>query len=263
MIDEYKVGRTPNPDIMCNQEVKFKLFFDTAIEQGADYIATGHYCRTKDGHLFTGLDTNKDQSYFLYRVTSKALKQTIFPLGELKKPEVRKIAIDRHLVTAVKKESMGICFVGKVGIKEFLSEFVDAVPGSIIDQNDKIIGQHEGAIFYTIGQRRGLNIGGGFPYYVTGKDMLKNEVYVTTHIDDERLWHEELKLTDLHWINEPAISNNTYQVRIRYRAPLINCHFSNTKLNLLKLNDPVKALSPGQSAVIYNGQEVLGGGIVI
>lgn len=263
MIDEYKAGHTPNPDIMCNQEVKFKLFLNTALEQGADFVATGHYARVKNGHLFTGLDSNKDQSYFLYRVTSDALKHTIFPLGELTKPEVRKLAAKYKLVTATKKESMGICFVGKVGIKEFLQEFVKTKPGDIIEQNGVKIGQHDGAIFYTIGQRRGLNVGGGLPYYVTGKNMAKNEVYVTTQLDDKHLWHNELNLTDLHWINDKPKTGKTYQVRIRYRADLVDCTFADSKLAKVELKDPVKALSPGQSAVIYDGSEVLGGGIVV
>src|ERR1700733_13492167 len=152
MLDEFKAGRTPNPDIMCNQEVKFKLFLNTALEDGADLIATGHYAKTKGGKLLVAKDSNKDQTYFLYRVTKEALAKTIFPLGDLTKPEVREIAKKNKLVTATKKESMGICFVGKVGIKEFLQQFVKTKPGKIIDQHGKAIGEHDGAIFYTIGQ---------------------------------------------------------------------------------------------------------------
>ena len=260
MIDEYKAGRTPNPDIMCNQEIKFKLFLNTALEQGADFVATGHYARTKNGHLFCGLDSNKDQSYFLYRVTNKALKKTIFPLGELTKPQVRKLAAKYGLVTADKKESMGICFVGKVGIKEFLQQFVSSKPGNIIDQNGQIIGQHEGAIFYTVGQRRGLNVGGGLPYYVTNKNMARNQVYVTTMLDDGNLWSNKLRLADLHWINQSPKPDKSYQVRVRYRTPLNDCHVNE---DLIVLDDPVKAVTAGQSAVIYQAEEVLGGGIVI
>ena len=263
MIEEYKAGRTPNPDIMCNQEVKFKLFLNTALEAGADFVATGHYARSNDGQLLTGVDTNKDQSYFLYRVTEAALNKTLFPLGEYKKPQVRELAAERNLITARKKESMGICFVGKVGIKEFLQNYVETVPGSIIDQNGITIGQHDGAIFYTIGQRHGLNVGGGLPYYVVGKDMAKNEVYVTSKIDDERLWHSELALTDLHWINSEPKKGKTYQVRTRYRAPLVNCEFKQDTFGQLALSDPIKAVTAGQSAVIYDGDLVIGGGIVI
>ena len=202
MITEYKAGRTPNPDIMCNQEVKFKLFLETCLEDGADLIATGHYAITKDGKLYQAKDKNKDQTYFLYRVTEEALSKTLFPLGRYTKPEVRELAKKFGLVTANKKESMGICFVGKVGIKEFLSQYVKTKPGKIIDESGETIGEHDGAIFYTVGQRHGLNVGGGLPYYVTGKDMKKNEVYVTTNLDDGSLWTKEIKLTDLHWINK-------------------------------------------------------------
>lgn len=263
MIEEYKAGRTPNPDIMCNQEVKFKLFLNTALGNGADFVATGHYARIKNGQLLKGVDANKDQSYFLYRVTEKALKRTLFPLGEYIKPKVRELALERKLITAKKKESMGICFVGKVGIKEFLQNFVKTDPGPIIEQNGIEIGKHEGAIFYTIGQRHGLNIGGGLPYYVVGKDMHKNEVYVTTKLDDDRLWHSELTLTDLHWINAKPEQGRAYQVRTRYRTPLVTCEFKQTDFKHLSLKDPIKAVTAGQSAVIYDGDLVVGGGIVI
>ena len=205
MIDEYKSGRTPNPDIMCNQEIKFKLFLDTSIEQGADYVATGHYARTSNGQLLTALDTNKDQTYFLYRVTKEALERTLFPIGGLTKPQVRQKAESLNLVTATKKESMGICFVGKVGIKDFLQQYVKTMPGAIIDQFGRNIGQHDGAIFYTIGQRHGLSLGGGLPYYVVGKDMSNNVVYVTSQLDDEKLWRKSLSLVNLHWIDKQPL----------------------------------------------------------
>jgi tRNA-specific 2-thiouridylase len=262
MIEEYKAGRTPNPDIMCNQEVKFKLFFNTAIEQGADFVATGHYARSLNGQLLVGKDSNKDQSYFLYRVKKSVLEKTIFPLGVFTKPEVRKMAEERNLTTAHKKESMGICFVGKVGIKEFLQQYVKTEMGDVIDQNGKVIGRHEGAIFYTIGQRHGLDIGGGFPYYVTGKNMKTNTVYVTSQIDDDSLWKDTLSLTDLHWINETPEIGKLYMVRTRYRAPLVKAQFKE-KVTELILNDPVRAVTPGQSVVIYENERVVGGGIII
>lgn len=263
MIDEYKIGRTPNPDVMCNQEVKFKLFLNTALAQGADFVATGHYARTKNGRLYTGLDTNKDQSYFLYRVREDALNHTIFPLGEYTKPEVRRMAAEYNLVTASKKESMGICFVGKVGIKEFLQQYVITEPGAIKDQYGRVIGEHDGAIFYTIGQRHGLSVGGGLPYYVVGKNMDLNEVYVTTKLDDERLWLDDLTLASLHWINEPPIIEKPYDIRVRYRAPLVSAKFMTDNRDKLQLKDPVRAVTPGQSVVIYDGELVLGGGIVL
>src|SRR5262249_12722721 len=151
MIREYQAGRTPNPDIMCNQEVKFKLFLETALEDGAEMIATGHYARVENGKLLMAADTNKDQTYFLYRVTHEALEKTVFPLGEFTKPKVRKMAEERGLVTAAKKDSQGICFVGSVGIKEFLSQFVTTEPGEVIDRDSQqVVGHHEGAIYYTI-----------------------------------------------------------------------------------------------------------------
>ena len=264
MIDEYKLGRTPNPDIMCNQEVKFKIFLETALEDGADLIATGHYARVADGKLLQAVDTNKDQTYFLYRVTGEALSKTLFPLGEFTKPEVREMAKERGLFTAAKKDSQGICFVGQIGIREFLSQYVEQKAGSIIDkQTGKVLGQHDGAIFYTIGQRHGLDVGGGLPYYVVGKDMDKNEVYVTTNLNDDALWRPELNLVSVHWINETPQAGK-YQIRVRHRAALIP-----TQLLLnedgsvkLELNNAERAVAPGQSVVIYNGDLCIGGGIV-
>ncbi len=314
MIDEYKAGRTPNPDIMCNQEVKFKVFLEAALEDGADMIATGHYARVwhKEGNpaptssslspqgplrrqtggsvgtgkvnslletgtsggrgfassekqdlqakLLTAVDTAKDQTYFLYRVTEDALAKTLFPLGELTKPHVRELAAERGLATAAKKDSQGICFVGKVGIKDFLLQYVEAKPGDIVDKKTgKVVGQHDGAIFYTFGQRHGLGVGGGLPYYVVAKDMAKNIVYVTTNLNDDTMWRDTFKLEQLHWINNAPTPGKTYKVCTRYRAPLVDCRFDG---DVLTLAEPERAITPGQSAVIYDGEHVLGGGIV-
>jgi tRNA-specific 2-thiouridylase len=266
MLDEFKRGQTPNPDIMCNQEVKFRLFLESSLADGADMIATGHYANTKDGKLLKAKDNNKDQTYFLYRVSEEALQKTLFPLGDYTKPEVREIAKKFGLVTAKKKESMGICFVGKVGIKEFLSQYIETEPGAIVDQDGNVVGEHDGAIFYTIGQRQGLGVGGGLPYYVTSKDMQKNEVYVTSDIGDKRLWASELELTAVHWIN-PATSLeklNKLSVRTRHRAELVKCEIVESTKNTLrvKLLDEIRAATPGQSAVIYCGEQCLGGGII-
>ena len=297
MLDGFKAGITPNPDIMCNQEIKFKLFFDTAIEQGADFIATGHYAQVVKGpsfhkslnskfdiqnaeqievsnlksqisNLVKAVDDNKDQTYFLYRVSEEALSKTLFPIGHLTKPEVRKIAENNNLITATKKESMGICFVGKVGIKEFLQQYVHRVgPGAIVDQNGVVIGEHDGAIFYTIGQRHGLDLGGGLPYYVTGKDMAKNRVFVTTDLNDKALWSDELNLTSVHFINKYEVRSTKYeklQVRTRHRAKLVDCTMSKKENGdvVIKLKDQIRAITPGQSAVIYSGNICLGGGII-
>jgi tRNA-specific 2-thiouridylase len=266
MLDEFKTGQTPNPDIMCNQEIKFKLFLETALADGADMIATGHYARIQDGQLLTAKNTDKDQTYFLYSVSEDALKRSLMPIGEFKtKEEVRKLATEFGLATAEKKDSQGICFVGKVGIREFLEEFVtDTESGDIIDQNGKVIGQHDGALFYTIGQRHGLSVGGGLPYYVAGKDMDKNEVYVTTDLDDDRLWKTGLKLTAMHWINGEPDDFEGLEVRTRYRQSLVAVQSFNTsgKNREITLKEPVRAVTPGQSAVFYRGDRCLGGGIV-
>jgi tRNA-specific 2-thiouridylase len=260
MIREYQTGRTPNPDIMCNQEVKFKLFLDTALSDGAGLIATGHYARIKDGRLYAGLDPAKDQSYFLYRVTKEALSQSLMPVGDLHKTEVRQQAKKLSLYTADKKDSQGICFVGKVGIKEFLLHELGLQPdGPIIDQQGREIGRHDGAIFYTIGQRHGLNIGGGLPYYVTHKDMKTNSIYVTTNLDDRDLWSDKIKLQDIHWIDQKPDENKKYQARLRYRGPLVPCTL---KLNMLSLKEPQRGLAAGQSAVLYDADHILGGGII-
>jgi tRNA-specific 2-thiouridylase len=328
MMEGYKAGITPNPDIMCNQEVKFKLFLETALKDGADMIATGHYARIAtvggsvsrstpqkflSGHdknfvgvtppattpkseardvaggavwgtrspaalartdgddtvsepasLYTGTDVNKDQSYFLYRVTEGALAKSLMPIGEYEKLKVRELAKKFGLATAEKKDSQGICFVGKVGIKEFLQQFVTTEPGAIVEAGGKVIGEHDGALFYTIGQRHGLDVGGGLPYYVIGKDMAKNEVYVTTDLQDPKLWTRELTITSPHWINNSPVEGETYHVRTRYRAPLINCKVTKDgdKWHII-MTDEVRALTPGQSAVVYEGELCLGGGIVI
>jgi tRNA-specific 2-thiouridylase len=263
MLEGYKAGITPNPDVMCNQEVKFKLFLETALADGADLIATGHYARIQDGQLLTGLDINKDQSYFLYRVTENALKRSLMPIGDYQKPAVRELARKYGLATAEKKDSQGICFVGKVGIREFLEQFVETEPGDIVDTDGEVIGRHDGALFYTIGQRHGLDVGGGLPYYVVGKDMAKNEVYVTTDLDDKRLWRNQLQLTSLHFINGTP-KPGRYQVRTRYRAPLVGCGLAlDGDTATLQLDDEVRAITPGQSAVLYDDERCLGGGIVI
>jgi len=295
MIDEYKNGHTPNPDVMCNQEVKFKLFLEAALEDGADMIATGHYARvahfddTDDlsiissdlerssiainsvrkgdagkGLLLRAVDDNKDQTYFLYRVTGEAMAKTLFPIGEFTKPEVRKMAAQRNLTTAVKRDSQGICFIGQVGIRDFLSMYVEQKPGQIIDKKSgKVLGLHEGAIFYTIGQRHGLDIGGGLPYYVVGKNMDKNEVYVTTDINDESLWKDGINLIDIHWINEAPVAGK-YKIRVRHRAPLTDAVLSYVDNGvLLKLGNSERSVAAGQSVVIYDGDICLGGGIVV
>lgn len=263
LIEGYEQGITPNPDIMCNQEVKFKLFLETALSDGAEMIATGHYAQVEDGTLLQAKDGNKDQTYFLYRVTKEALGKTLFPLGGMTKPEVRKKATELGLITADKKDSVGICFVGEIGIKDFLKNFVESEPGDIVDvDSQKVVGQHDGALFYTIGQRHGLNVGGGMPYYVVGKDVSKNEVYVTTDLNNATLWQKEFTIASTHWING-APTNSKLQVRTRHRAPLVECTVQqDDKKTVVTLKDEIRALTPGQSAVFYDGDICLGGGVI-
>lgn len=272
MVAEYQAGRTPNPDVMCNQEIKFKLFLEAALENGADMIATGHYAQTGSEEsplaadsLYKAVDDNKDQTYFLYRVSAKALEKTIFPLGGMTKQQVREYAEQKGLWTANKKESMGICFVGQVGIKEFLQQYVDLVPGDIVEQETgKTLGQHESALLYTIGQRHGLNLGGGLPYYVTKKDIENNIVYVSQDISNTSIWRDSFSLSDVHWINGLPHSDEGLQVRLRHRGQLVNISsidISDDSVNI-KLDHTERAIAAGQSAVIYRGHQVLGGGII-
>ena len=268
MIEEFRKGNTPNPDVMCNQEIKFKLFYDIAMSQGADFIATGHYAVSEDSNLKLATDTNKDQTYFLYRISDEAISRTLFPLGKMLKPEVKQLAAEFGLDNAYKKESMGVCFVGEVGIKDFLQEYIEVVPGQIIDRDTgEALGVHEGAVFYTIGQRHGLNLGGGLPYYVVGKDMTKNQVFVSKNLNHLNLWTKTLKLKDviirqIHQATsdiQPNLSDLT--CRVRHRAPLISCSF-NPETNEATLSEEIKHPAAGQSVVFYAGDICIGGGII-
>ncbi|MBQ3325752.1 tRNA 2-thiouridine(34) synthase MnmA [Candidatus Saccharibacteria bacterium] len=278
MLDEFKKGNTPNPDIMCNQEIKFKLFYEVAMEQGADFIATGHYARTGVDTagvpaLLRAKDENKDQTYFLYRISDEALSKTIFPIGDMLKPEVKELAAKKGLDNAYKKESMGVCFVGEVGIKDFLKEYVDIEPGEIRDiDTNKQLGVHEGAIFYTVGQRHGLNIGGGLPYYVVKKDISNNIVYVSRNLNNAQLWTKELILKDVFIRGSEAgkqLANSNkakIMVRIRHRAPLIQATITDynkdtQEVKVIFLTE-IKHPASGQSVVFYQGDECLGGGII-
>ncbi len=269
MIEQYRAGYTPNPDIMCNQEIKFRLFLDTALEEGADAIATGHYARIipppshlQGPSLQTAVDKNKDQSYFLYRVTKPALAKSLMPLGELTKPEVRKLAASMGLPNADKPDSQGICFIGEVSIRDFLEQYIKPKSGPIKTVDGEEIGQHEGAAFYTIGQRHGLAVGGGKPYYVVGKDIKTNTVFVTDNPADHELHRSEFIIDSPHWIDKPPTAK-TYQIRTRYRGNLIDGRLKkfNDKYRV-KLSEPERAVTPGQSAVVYDGEKVLGGGVI-
>jgi tRNA-uridine 2-sulfurtransferase len=260
MIEEYKAGRTPNPDIMCNQEIKFQLFLRTALGDGADMIATGHYAQVKEGQLLRAKDDAKDQTYFLYRVTHAALLKTLMPIGDYTKPEVRAMAKKFGLPTATKKDSQGMCFVGPVGMKAFLQQYVETQPGPIVMADGRAIGTHDGAIFYTIGQRSGLGVGGGKPFYVLRKDMKINMVVVTDDPEDLALHSDNIQLEGAHWIDANPTNDKHYLARFRHRGELVACKLkSDDKLTLKK---SAKALAAGQSAVLYDGEICLGGGVI-
>lgn len=264
MLAEYQAGRTPNPDIMCNAEIKFKLFLETALEDGADMIATGHYARIEAGKLYIPKDVAKDQTYFLYRVTGAALKKTLFPLAGLTKPEVRALAEKLGLVTAQKADSVGICFVGEVGMKTFLGKYLATEPGDIVlKSSGQVLGRHEGAVFFTIGQRQGLGIGGGVPYYVVGKDMARNLVYVTGNANDLLLQTGQITLENVHWIAHLPAPGRTLHARVRHLGQFYPVTLQSTGgVTTVTALEAIKSASPGQSLVIYDGDNVLGGGII-
>lgn len=259
MLAEYQKGNTPNPDIMCNQEIKFKLFAETAFEQGAEMIATGHYARTDGCALLRARDDNKDQTYFLYRISEAIIPKIIFPVGEMTKPDVKALAERIGLAVAHKPESMGVCFVGDANMRDFLSEFIETRPGDIIDiDTGEKLGTHDGAIFYTLGQRHGLDIGIGLPHYVVKKDMTKNIVYVSQNLNSLKLWTREIQLKDV--ILRHGDDGRHIQARIRHRAPLVDADYQDGKLTFA---EEQKSLTPGQSVVFYRGEVCLGGGIII
>ena len=280
MLSEFRKGNTPNPDIMCNQEIKFKLFYEKAMESGADFIATGHYARIiwtdSNANLARAIDENKDQTYFLYRISEEALAHTLFPIGEMMKPEVKKLAAEHKLHNAYKKESMGVCFVGEVGMKDFLKEYIETSPGEIREiETEKVLGYHEGVVFYTIGQRHGLYLSGvagetntGMPYYVVKKDAEHNIVYVSKNLNHEAIWTKELELKEIIWRAGPTDflsqstpkKQTTFQVRLRHRAPLISAIFDG---QTLRFESEIKRPASGQSAVLYDGEVCIGGGIIV
>ena len=260
MLAEYQKGNTPNPDIMCNQEIKFKLFAETAFEQGAEMIATGHYARTDGRKLLKARDENKDQTYFLYRITEDVIEKTIFPVGDMLKPEVKALAEKVGLAVAHKPESMGVCFVGEANMRDFLSEFIETKPGEIRElETDKKLGTHDGAIFYTLGQRHGLNLKNGLPYYVVRKDMEKNIVYVSRNLNALALWQKEIELRDV--VLRGGDDGREIEARIRHRAPLVKASY-NKETGILSFSEEQKSLTPGQSVVFYRGDVCIGGGII-
>lgn len=269
-LSEYKEGHTPNPDILCNREIKFKVFFDKISEFGADFLATGHYCQTqKIGdkyHLKKGLDSNKDQSYFLYAINGKVLDRVLFPLGHLEKTMVREIARDFDLKTKSKKDSTGICFIGERNFKDFLSEYIEKQTGNFVNlETGNIIQEHDGMCFYTIGQRKGLGIGGpGGPWFVADKDPASNTVYVVEGEHHPALYANELWASDITWINSAPEFPLECSAKIRYRQGDQKCSVfleSNETLHV-KFKSPQRAIGIRQSIVFYDGDICLGGAII-
>ncbi|MEQ4531776.1 MAG: tRNA 2-thiouridine(34) synthase MnmA [Mixta sp.] len=274
-LEEYKAGRTPNPDILCNKEIKFKAFLEFAAEDlGADFIATGHYVRRHDSNgksqLLRGLDGNKDQSYFLYTLSHQQIAQSLFPVGELSKPEVRRIAEQLELVTAKKKDSTGICFIGERKFRDFLGRYLPAQPGAIVTVDGLTVGEHQGLMYHTLGQRKGLGIGGlkesnDNPWYVVDKDVANNRLIVAQGADHPRLMSVGLIAQQLHWVDRETLREPlACVVKTRYRQEDIPCVI--TPLNddriEVRFEQPVAAVTPGQSAVFYLGEVCLGGGII-
>ncbi|HRZ62107.1 MAG TPA: tRNA 2-thiouridine(34) synthase MnmA, partial [Rubrivivax sp.] len=278
---EYRAGRTPNPDVLCNAEIKFKAFLDHALRLGAQAIATGHYARVRESkssgrfELLKGLDPLKDQSYFLHRLTQAQLARSRFPLGELHKTEVRRLAAEIGLPNAAKRDSTGICFIGERPFREFLNRFVQHQPGPIRDERGRTLGRHVGLSFYTLGQRQGLGIGGvkergaarggaeHAPWYVAGKDLQHNVLRVVQGHDHPALLARALVADGVHWIAGHAPPPGAYAAKTRYRQADAPCRLSLAGAGLrLDFDAPQWAVAPGQSAVVYDGEVCLGGGFI-
>ena len=271
---EYSAGRTPNPDVLCNAEIKFKAFLDHAVKLGAEHIATGHYARVREAdgafQLLRGLDRAKDQSYFLHRLNQQQLAHTLFPVGELQKTEVRKIAHDIGLPNAAKRDSTGICFIGERPFREFLNRYLPMTPGPIRTSDGTIVGEHVGLAFYTLGQRKGVGIGGvrdssGEPWFVARKDMATNTLWVVQGHDHPWLMTDRLTARDLSWTAAASPAAGTrLAAKTRYRQIDAECIVSSISNEVLELtfNEPQWAVTPGQSAVLYQGEVSLGGGVI-
>ena len=261
-LDELKKGRTPNPDIMCNKYIKFDMFAKEAYKLGADYIATGHYARIKDGKLLRAVDDNKDQTYFLSQLSNKQLEHVLFPIGDLEKSEVRKIAEEYNLVTAKKKDSTGICFIGERNFKGFLQNYLPNQPGDIVDiETNKVLGRHVGLMYYTIGQRRGLNIGTTDKIFVVGKDLDKNILYIAYGENNQYLVSTSCVVDQINWLSKNKPEKCTAKFRYRQKDNDVTLEYHDDYI-IVRYPQGVKAVTPGQACVFYNGEECLGGGII-
>ena len=274
ILDDFKKGLTPNPDILCNQEIKFKAFHDHALKLGADVIATGHYARISNKNdqfrLLKGRDLNKDQSYFLCRLNQQQLSRSLFPIGDMTKPDVRRIARENNFSTHDKKDSTGICFIGERPFKEFLSQYIPVDTGPIMTLDGTVLGEHDGVYFYTIGQRQGLGIGGirgnnGEPWYVIDKNKTENILFVAQGQDNELLYSAGVNSVNLHWISDtPADLPYTCYAKTRYRQDDQACIIENIDGNQARIvfNEAQRAVTPGQYIVFYEGDICLGGGVI-
>ena len=266
---EYSAGRTPNPDVLCNAEIKFKAFLDHAMRLGATKIATGHYARVAQNgeyQLLRGIDGSKDQSYFLHRLTQEQLSRVMFPVGGLKKSEVRRIALEAGLPNHAKKDSTGICFIGERPFREFLNRYLPKAPGPMVDDKGRAVGEHIGLAFYTIGQRKGIGIGGaGEPWYVAGKDLAANKLVVVQGHDHPLLMKRSLAADETSWIAGTApVEHSQHTAKTRYRQADASCTLSRVLESEIKVEfaTPQWAVTPGQSVVLYDGEACLGGGVI-
>ncbi len=273
-LDEYRAGRTPNPDVLCNSEIKFKAFLEYALRLDADYLATGHYARlegeTGVRRLLKAVDANKDQSYFLYRLDQAQIAQALFPLGGLTKPQVRELARQAKLPVAEKRDSTGICFIGERPFRAFLQRYLPIQPGPMVTPEGRVVGEHQGLMYYTLGQRQGLGIGGvkgaeeGAPWFVAGKDLAANRLIVVQGHDHPLLLTHALSARDLSWIGPPPEAGGRYGAKTRYRQRDAACevvHIDGNEIRL-RFDEPQWAVTPGQSVVLYDGENCLGGGVI-
>ncbi|WP_137657256.1 tRNA 2-thiouridine(34) synthase MnmA [Listeria newyorkensis] len=269
-LDEYKLGRTPNPDVMCNKEIKFKAFLEHAESLGADFVATGHYARVEtidnEVKMLRGVDRNKDQTYFLNQLSQAQISKVMFPLGGMEKPEVRRIAEEAGLATAGKKDSTGICFIGERNFKQFLSEYLPAQPGDMKTLDGKVMGKHDGLMYHTIGQRHGLGIGGdGDPWFVVGKDLANNVLFVEQGFHHDSLYSDSLVATDMSFVSDrpvEAVFHCTAKFRYRQEDVGVTVHLLDGNKANVVFDEPARAVTPGQALVLYDGDVCLGGGTI-
>ncbi|MBT2677379.1 tRNA 2-thiouridine(34) synthase MnmA [Bacillus sp. ISL-35] len=269
-LDEYKAGRTPNPDVMCNKEIKFKAFLEHAINLGADYLATGHYARVEDRDgerkMLRGLDENKDQTYFLNQLNQSQLEKVLFPIGDMEKSRVRELAKEANLATATKKDSTGICFIGERNFKEFLGNYLPAQPGNMETMSGEVKGKHDGLMYYTIGQRQGLGIGGaGEPWFVVGKDLERNVLLVEQGFHNDLLYSDSITAVNISFVSDkPKPKTFECTAKFRYRQPdnAVTVELQDDGTAKVIFKEPIRAVTPGQAVVFYDGDECLGGGTI-